>query len=176
MDRRRRPGPPFGYLVVLSLLAVSLLGSVDPRGEPRRLHPGDLVSVRGVTLVVPAYGATVWADLHLAMGGDLTVGVESRSDGRVVIHPNRPDFGAEPVSTTSTDPCLDSAYKLNGHRWATTYNWYFKSSSTPSNLTVSSAEGALSKAVSNITTAHDSCGLADNVSATASYKVRTSTR
>lgn len=73
----------------------------------------------------------------------------------------------------STLACYDGSYSLEGFKWTSTYKWYFKSRSTPSNISRSDARSALQAAVTNITRADNSCGLPDRVSATASYQGRT---
>lgn len=67
-------------------------------------------------------------------------------------------------------PCQDGKYNLSGGRWASTYTWSFKASSTPSGLVSNAVEVILQKAFSNITNANNDCGLADNVSATHNYQ------
>jgi hypothetical protein len=175
--RRDQPLRPIvGHaLIVFFILLVSAAGWMGSIGEQGPLRPGDLVSVRGISFVVPQPGMAVWADAQLSTGVEFAVGVETRTDGRVILHPSRERLGMQPIATTSTSPCLDGAYKRYGMRWATTFKWYFKSGSTPSNVTVLGAEGALKRAVANITGARNNCGLADNISASSYYAGRTST-
>jgi hypothetical protein len=117
----------------------------------------------------------VWAAAQVSTGEEGAVGVETRTDGTIILHAGRDGAGMQPIATTSTSPCLDGYYMRYGMRWATTFKWYFRSGSTPSNVTVSGAEGALKRGVANITGAHNNCGLADNISATSYYAGRTTT-
>jgi hypothetical protein len=172
---RRGRVPPLGHLVVIiALVGASVLGSTGRSTQPS-LRPGDLVSVRGISFVVPEPGTTVWAAAQVSTGEEPAVGVETRTDGTIILHGGRDGAGMQTIATTSTNPCVDGYYKRYGMRWATTFKWFFRSGSTPSNVTVSGAEGALKQAVANITGARNSCGLADNISATSYYAGRTST-
>ncbi len=81
--------------------------------------------------------------------------------------------------------CDDGAYKLqtwtfsDGSRkhpkWKSTFNWHFKSGSTPNNVGQTAARDAIARAVTNITGSHNNCGLADEVSATSAYQGSTTT-
>jgi matrixin len=78
------------------------------------------------------------------------------------------------LAATSSGPCADSSYQVAGPKWGKTYNWQFNAASTPSNLSVGSAESALVTAVNRIAGGYNDCGQPDQVSATASYAGRTS--
>ncbi|HEY7598461.1 MAG TPA: matrixin family metalloprotease [Candidatus Limnocylindrales bacterium] len=73
-------------------------------------------------------------------------------------------------------PCEDRAYNLEGGRWTSTYQWWFRASSTPSRLGKRAAEAAIKRGVANITKARNDCGRADGVSAKQSYRGRTSAK
>ena len=74
-------------------------------------------------------------------------------------------------------PCADPAYNLlggkepNGH-----YDWAFQASSTPAGLSATGVRDVLRRSFTNVTTAHNDCGLPDNVSATHTYLGTTSLR
>ncbi len=70
----------------------------------------------------------------------------------------------------SPPPCQDHAFRTLGAKQVSTYNWSFKSSSTPSGLNKSSVANMLQKSFSNVTGANNDCGRADNVSATHHYQ------
>jgi hypothetical protein len=69
----------------------------------------------------------------------------------------------------SPPPCQDSAFRTLGAKQPSTYEWSFKSSSTPSGLSKSSVANMLQKAFNNVTGANNDCGRADNISATHQY-------
>jgi len=80
--------------------------------------------------------------------------------------------GASSGRTNATaihDPCKDGAYKLEGTRWRSTFEWSFQAKSIPSGMNKSKVEGALIRAARNITWARNDCGLADKVDATQRY-------
>jgi len=66
-------------------------------------------------------------------------------------------------------PCADNAFRTLGAKQASTYQWSFKSSSTPSGLNKTSVENVLQKSFNNVTGANNDCGRADKVSATDKY-------
>jgi len=98
------------------------------------------------------------------------VGESTGLDGSVsVVREAAPSAPAGPNSSR-TDPCADNAYVLNPDTWNSTYNWYFNASTTPSEISQSTATSGLRNAVENITQAHNDCGLPDNVSAKQHYQ------
>jgi hypothetical protein len=156
-----------------------------------------VVEVAGTVLKVPGPGEEVWGEALLAGGGHRTVGLETRPDGTVVVH--RSPEGAPPmvvrgaaaaggaggtggtgtlpgpsaVAASAPPACGDGAYTLYSHRWSRTYEWFFQRGSTPGNMSRRRVTSALRRAAVNITGARNSCGLADRVSATTSYRGRT---
>lgn len=78
------------------------------------------------------------------------------------------------ASRSAPAPCLDGAFRTLGGKQTSTYKWSFKASTTPSGLNKSSVASMLQKSFTNVTTAHNDCGIADNVSATHHYLGTTS--
>jgi matrixin len=82
--------------------------------------------------------------------------------------------GAPPPPSTgksqAPDACDDNAYTTIAAPWTKTLKWYYKTSSTPSYLASSGVVTVLKNSFVNMTRADNDCGLADNVSATASYQ------
>ena len=78
------------------------------------------------------------------------------------------------LSATSAGACSDGTYSVASSKWKKSYNWQFDAATTPGNLSVSAVESALQTAVNRMTTGFNNCGLADQISATASYAGRTS--
>jgi matrixin len=106
---------------------------------------GLLAVLAGGPIAIPAPGLTAGAPLFAAAG---TGGV--------------------------TGPCKQSAHTHNGSHFTKTYRWSFSSKTAPAGLPQQAVERALRVAVQNITHSRNSCGLADRVSATSSYRGRTS--
>jgi hypothetical protein len=115
-------------------------------------------------------------------GGQRVLGIQSGLDGSVTVYRQGALTGRGAAATAGSvaraarplSACSDNYYSLTGSSWSSTYDWYFKSSSTPSEITSSDAINALRAAVVNITHADNDCGLSDNVSATAHYEGVTS--
>jgi len=132
--------------------------------------PGDTVTVDGASVTVPAPGAGVILSVDRITGASTTLAVSTSSDGTVTVS------DAAPVSVASTaaapNKCNDSAYSLYQGKpaWRGSYNWRFKASSTPNELTNKQATNGLKDSISNITGAKNDCGLADQVGAKADYK------
>ena len=74
--------------------------------------------------------------------------------------------------------CNDEAYSFinPSTAWASTLEWKFRSSSVPANLDSADTLATIRKAFRNITNSRNSCGMADQVSATHSYLGTTSRR
>ena len=70
--------------------------------------------------------------------------------------------------------CSDGAYVRNGHRWGTTYNWYFYAASRPKGSDTTRVVSALRRGADNIVTGHNVCGLPDLISAKHLYRGTTS--
>jgi hypothetical protein len=156
-------------LFSVSVLALLFINDAGARGGRSRLHPGALVRAGDLSLEVPTPGHGVWAAAISRSGGLRSFGISTRADGTVEIHR---DGGASPGQGTRTSPsaCSDSGYTLYSTKWTSTYKWWFRASTTPSGISQDSAADALKSAATNITTAHNDCGLADQVSATHAYQ------
>jgi hypothetical protein len=72
--------------------------------------------------------------------------------------------------------CDDPAYSLLGGKWKQTLNWRYQSSSTPGDLNGADTLNVIKRSFDNITGAHNDCGLADTVGATAQYLGPTSAK
>jgi hypothetical protein len=73
------------------------------------------------------------------------------------------------VEPRGSPECNDRAHSFTDGRWQTSYSWRFRGSSTPDGITRAGAARALQAAMTNITEAHNDCGLEDRVSAEAFY-------
>jgi Matrixin len=95
------------------------------------------------------------------------------SSTRLVVAEIRMAPHAASMSTSdlglSPPPCQDPAFNTLGGKQTNTYQWAFKASTTPSGLNKSNVANTLQKSFTNVTTAHNDCGIADNVSATDKY-------
>jgi hypothetical protein len=145
------------------------------------LDPGDVVTDYGASVTVPEPGISVTANVlyqdgseeltaTTALNGDVTLSdVGDESSGSAVAS------GATLTPFAGIAACDDDAYGLEGMYWAGTFNWYLAVGSIPGNLDVSNTTQALRDAGTNITTLNNSCGFADNVSASISYQGTTTT-
>lgn len=132
--------------------------------------PGDVVTVDGASVTAPAPGNSVTLIVDRITGDSTTLTVTTSADGAVTVSDGS---DAAPAAPTAPAPnkCDDSAYTLlGGVKWQGSYNWRFRSGSTPNELTKSAATRALKQSMGNITGADNKCGLADQVSAKADYK------
>ena len=162
------------------------------RGEPLDVRPGDRIDRLGVSVIAPDPGYGVWTEAILDTGETRSIRVQTLADATVYLflddeeHDPESDDGDEvqadaqgaaeaTAANGSPGPCSDGAYKLAAYRWTTQHAWWFNAGTTPSEIGKNGAEAALKKAAANITTSRNSCGMADQVSATHVYKGRTST-
>jgi hypothetical protein len=84
--------------------------------------------------------------------------------------PFAPDVGVAPAA------CADPAFHQISGPWPNNhYAWSFNASSTPGYLNKNGVRNVLNKSFSNITTAHNNCGMADKVSATHTFLGTTDT-
>ena len=136
-----------------------------------------VVAANGLTAVAPPPGHGVYVGALTIDGRDLDLLVRTRGDGTVDVRAGdaiaaiRLPSGSR--AAVSPDACSDGAYATLPYRWASTYQWWFRASSTPGGVAVSNAERALRGATSNITFGRNDCGLADAVEVLASYQGRT---
>lgn len=168
-------------------LATTASASVEVRED---LRPGDLVHRQGVGLVVPEPGTFVTMHALLTDGAQ-TVTAQTRSDGTVVISeagsPAEPILGPdtpdEPPLGRATPSCDDPAYIRTAREWAnwkhvkwkSTFQWWFRASTTPSYMYADNTRDAVRRAVANIVGAHNDCDLEDYVSATQDFRGDTTT-
>lgn len=121
-----------------------------------------------------ARGGASLVGLLLALTAPTVQAVQLVSDGgssdaismSVVGAPPAPGHGA----TQAPNACDDDNYSIIGQAWTKTLKWWFKGSSTPSNLSQSGVLTVLKRSFNNMTDARNDCGLPDNVAATSSYQ------
>lgn len=130
---------------------------------------GDVVTVDGASVTAPAPGNSVSISVD-RMSGSTTLTVSTAADGSVTVNGDAP--AAPATDAASPNKCDDSAYSLyqGSPRWKGSYNWRYKASSTPNELSKKQATNGLKASIGNITGSDNACGLADQVSAKASYK------
>jgi hypothetical protein len=166
---------------------VSVLEVSADEPFPAELREGDIVRAGEISLVVPAPGETVSIAVDRDDGTTFDLAIENPVDAPVRIVPPRRSQGelpelapgntalpvAETVVAEAVNPCTDGAYVLQGFHWAVNYRWFFDAGSTPSANSQANVEVGLRTAANAITQQRNSCGFADQVSATNSYGGRT---
>lgn len=165
-----------------AVLAMALAATASANVELRTdLRPGDVVHRPDAALVVPAPGDFV--TLHaLETDGSRTVSVRTAQDGTVAIADSEepilaPETPDEPPLGRAIPACDDGAYLRTARswsnwkyvKWKSTFNWWFRASSTPSYMYADNTLAAIQRAVANIVGAHNDCDLPDNVSATQDF-------
>ncbi|MFN2591059.1 MAG: matrixin family metalloprotease [Actinomycetota bacterium] len=78
------------------------------------------------------------------------------------------------LSAAMPSACSDGAYAVYSSKWTKQYNFYVKTSTTPSGVSSDSAVSAIREAVRNITRGDNDCGISANIGATAAYQGSTS--
>jgi hypothetical protein len=141
------------------------------------LRPGDRLSLDGVSVLVPRPGHGAWGGA-VQVHGSRVLGVQTGRDGSVTVY--RQGFvtghgaggkaGSAMGAANSKSACSDGGYTLTGVSWRSRVDWYFKTSSTPSEITQSDALSALRDAMRNLTQVNNDCGLQDKVSASSLYQ------
>jgi hypothetical protein len=159
-------------LVPLFAVGAARAGASTP--QLVQLRPGSVFRAHGVSVIIPARGQGVWAAALDVGGRWRVVGVSTAPDGSVSVVGEGAESAPAAPGSTQTDPCSDSAYTLYSNTWNKTYDWYFNASTTPSEISEGTATSGIRNAVENITQAHNSCGLPDNVSAKQHYQGTTS--
>lgn len=179
-----------GSTVLASALALAAPASADVQIRPD-LRPGDVVRDGDVGAVVPQPGRSVRAIAVGADGRTETFGVTTRRDGTAVLSDLgvtfAPSGGADaaegPADLITTPPgeCEDGAYRrqlgFDGrpYKWKTTFNWWYRAVSTPSDVDTGAAREDVRRGVRNMVTSRNDCGMADEVSATQNFQGDTTT-
>ena len=125
----------------------------------------------GATVTVPAPGNAVAMIVDRRDGAGTTLLVETSADGSVSVSTGAEASAAGTATESSPAKCDDPAYSLlNGAKWHGAYEWRFRQSTTPDELSRIKARAALRASVDTITDARNACGAADTVSATNRYR------
>jgi len=137
------------------------------------LAAGDIVRLDNVELAVPEHGEGVRIALDSEDGWQQI----TLTHDELGVHVEREAFGETQATTTThaviADPCADNAYNTYHHKWQDTYGWYASKTNYDLAVDFGIVETLMKHAASNITDAHNDCGRADRVSATHSYRGRT---
>jgi len=166
----------------------------EPAREPTAPRPQELreLSVRageafqldGRTVLAPPPGSSLFRETLYETGKTEILRLRSELDGRVFLieehidvdEDDEPMHGqgsatGEKSNPDAPGPCVESPppYVLEGSKWASALQWRFNDGSTPADVSKTEAAAKLQAAASNITQSKNSCGLADEVSATHSY-------
>ena len=162
--------------MVAVLAALTPVAAAGPQATRRAITLG-----RGLTVAAPPAGYGIAADAVLSSGGHLEVVLETGMDGitRDVTADAVQVAAPASLATIAGSPsaCFDKAYRLLPMKWAVTWQWSFNAASTPTrDVTKAGAERAIKSAVASITGERNDCGRPDRVSATASYRGRTSAK
>lgn len=142
----------------------------------------ELVEVDDLAAVPPPAGTSVWSEVLYVDGTSQQFMLHTTPEGVVMFEEMTELFPEEgldrnglPLAPEAAhDPCADDAYIHHGWRWDSKLKWYFHAGSTPGELNADAAESAIKAATSNITHSTNSCGLADEVSASHEYLGRKS--
>jgi hypothetical protein len=145
------------------------VASYDVAAMPADLPESSAVVRDGVGVMVPAFGETAGAVVHRADGTTTTLEIAREPGGQVTVN----EVGGTMIVEAATKECSDGAYALEGFHWASTYSWWFRSSTTPSANSVANTEDALRRGASNITGGHNHCKITDSISASHAYQGRT---
>lgn len=165
-------------LVFASLIIVAAPGSgsepaLSGIGPVPRARPGDLLLNGAVGVIVPPPGRGVWGEAVLDDGRTDVLGVEIGADGSVTVSSWEDSDGIGLlVLPTSPPECEDDAQSTLSFQWTKTFRWFFNARTTPAGLSKRGVESALRRATRNITRNANTCNLADEVGATASYRGR----
>ena len=162
------------FEVSLVLCAGAALGC----GVDSSSHQDDPWIVRGAAAVErPSPGMRVWSEVLFADGGAETLDVfVDDLDVEHVVHAvvaRADEVTPQQAGSGSPTQCNDSAYSLLGFSWDDTLAYRFRSSTTPSELSVTNTEAAIQKATDNIVRGRNSCSLSDQIDATGTYLGRT---
>ncbi|WP_244172721.1 matrixin family metalloprotease [Streptomyces europaeiscabiei] len=137
---------------------------------------GQVVRLDGVGVVIPRPGVGVALSAVTVDGSapELTVEV---SESGVISYGSEQAGDASTTEEDSTEAltaalgqCEDISYDTKSYAEWGTYNWYVGDGGMPGALTKSEAATAFTDAINNITGSYNTCGLDDEVGASASYK------
>lgn len=162
--------------LVTALTAVGLAALAVPASAAAPAYaPGDRVTVGGATVTVPAAGNAVAMVIDRVDADSTTLLVATSVDGSVAVSDGGATAGPDTAGRTATESsphkCTDTAYSLlTGAGWQGAYEWRFRQSTTPPELTETRARNALRASVDTITDAKNRCGAADSVSVTNTYR------
>ncbi len=166
------------FLITSSVMfgAVPVTGTESPvsgTGTVLEVGPGDRLVNGAIAVVVPPPGYGVWGEAILDDGRTAVLGVETGADGSVTVSSwgGADEVGLMALPTAPPD-CDDDAHSTLAFTWDTTFKWYFNARNTPSGLNKKAVEGALRNAIRNNTHSLNACDLADQVTASASYRGR----
>lgn len=154
------------------------------------VRPGDLVEIDGVRAIAPEPGMGVWAEVLDDSGKTHALHLRTDVDSNVLWvheHEDAADTSEDPsddanvaaeaageaTAASGPGPCSDTARNVQPWRWTKRYDWFFDIGTTPSDVSKTNTEAALKRAIGNITGSHNSCGMADQVSATNLYRGHT---
>ncbi len=165
---------------------VASLAPVSAVAPPPARHTAFQMGL-GLTVEAPSPGYGVAASALMTGGRHLDLVLETGADGetRRIDDPDEAQIDREAVAADAAtdssiagggDACSDDAYNLLPTKWHMTWRWWFHAASIPGGISKTRAENQLRAAVSSITGSRNDCGMADLVSARASYQGRTSTR
>lgn len=138
---------------------------------PPELRAGDVVHHGEISIEVPVPGEIVHLTVDREDGTSVELVIENSIDG--VVSLIAPPVEPAVLAAGSADPCQDGAFKLAGHHWTTEYRWWLQAGSSPAANNKDNVETGLRHAANAIATSRNSCGLADQVSATMVYAGRT---
>lgn len=161
--------------VALVVATGGLLGAVavtmPARAAVPTVAPGDVVTVNGISVTAPSTSGAVALNVDRLDGSSQLLVVTTDAAGHVRIGDGSETATAGAPDGGSPPKCDDPAFNLiNGASWPTSYDWSFRRSTTPDELTRRDATKALRQSVSNITGTRNGCGLADRVGLTNEYQ------
>lgn len=155
----------------------------DPHANDERVEgvvPGDLVEVEdGIVLPVPAPGEMIAIEVIYEDGQTATAALVHDVEGSVRIRHPDDHLVAIPEGTAAAcaAKCSDNTYSyLFGAgipaKWQSTLNWRYRDGGRPSGTKTAAIDG-FKHGAGAVPSSRNSCSLADQVSATQSYKGET---
>lgn len=176
-------------LTVAATVAASALALAPPASaevEIRTdLKPGDLVADGTIGAVVPPPGQFVRAAAARVDGPPEILMVATQADGTVVssdLQDGTPYDTADALvdmAVRHPGECEEEYFhrwrdwegrNVRNYKWKTIMNWWFRAGSTPSYVDRDSARDDVRRAVRNVVTTRNNCGMTDQVSATQDFQ------